>query len=68
MLTKPLPDTHHGVDRCDHATVNGTPLISINTEYYSDIDRDVDSFTDTNRDWHSHVYGDTPNSSYTQSD
>ncbi|MGV0379508.1 hypothetical protein [Corynebacterium lehmanniae] len=39
MLTKPLPDTHHGVDRCDHATVNGTPLISINTEYYSDIDR-----------------------------
>ena len=38
MLTKPLPDTHHGVDRCDHATVNGTPLISINTEYYSDID------------------------------
>lgn len=40
MLTKPLPDTHHGVDRCDHATVNGTPLISINTEYYSDIDRE----------------------------
>ena len=39
MLTKPLPDTHHGVDRCDHATVNGTPLISINTEYYSDVDR-----------------------------
>ena len=39
VLTNPLLDTHHGVTRCGYATVNGTPLISINTEYYSDVDR-----------------------------